>query len=188
LRPADLLAAALDGRLGPRLAVGAFASAAAADVVLLAGGVLLTRESTRSAVSRSVSRVATAARSVSRRASRSLIFVFSTLIWFNIVGVVVCMVAFIGFRSITKINLAGVYYSASSSTVECADRPPWLRISFAELPKSRRPRKSSFFWDTLALENWGYCNGWLASIKPFDDVRTPLRPNRLIGAVDQLGA
>jgi hypothetical protein len=52
--------------------------------------------------------VATAARSVSRRASRSLIFVFSTLIWFNIVGVVVCMVAFIAFRSIEMINLAGV--------------------------------------------------------------------------------
>jgi len=108
LRPADLLAAALDDRLRPRLAVAAFASAGEADVFLLAGGVLLTRESTRSAVSRSVSRVATAARSVSRRASRSLIFVFSTLIWFNIVGVVVCMVAFIGFRLITKINLAGV--------------------------------------------------------------------------------
>jgi hypothetical protein len=102
LRPADVLAlaAALGGRPRPRLAVGAFASAAAADVVLLAGGVLLTRESTRAAVSRSVSRVATAARSVSRRASRSLIFVFSALIWSNIVGVVVGIVAFTGFRSI----------------------------------------------------------------------------------------
>ena len=102
MRPADVvaLAAALGGRPRPRLAVGAFAAAAAADVVLLAGGVLLTRESTRSAVSRSVSRVATAARSVSRRASRSLIFVFSALIWSNIVGVVVGIVAFTGFRSI----------------------------------------------------------------------------------------
>src|SRR6516225_8568596 len=108
VRPADLLAAAPDDRLRPRLAVGAFASAAAADVVLLAGGVLLTRESTRSAVSRSVSRVATAARSVSRRASRSLIFVFSALISSNIVGVVVSIVAFTGFRSIGMINLAGV--------------------------------------------------------------------------------
>jgi len=107
LRPADLLAA-LGGRPGPRVAVGAFAFAAAVDVVLLAGGVLLTRVSTRSAVSRSVSRVATAARSVSRRASRSLIFVFSVLIWSNIVGVVVGMVAFSGFRSIGMINLAGV--------------------------------------------------------------------------------
>jgi len=74
----------------------------------LTGGILLTRISTRSAVSRSVSRVATAARSVSRRASRSLTFVFSTLIWSNIVGVVVGMVAFSGFRSIGIINLAGV--------------------------------------------------------------------------------
>jgi hypothetical protein len=88
--------------------VGAFASTAAADVDLLAGGVLLTRVSTRSAVSRSVNRVATVARSVSRRASRSLTFVFSALIWSNIVGVVVGMVAFNGFRSIGMINLAGV--------------------------------------------------------------------------------
>jgi len=77
-------------------------------VVLLAGGVLLTRISTRSAVSRSVSRVATAARSVSRRVSRSLIFAFSALIWSSIVGVVVSMVAFGGFRSIGMINLTGV--------------------------------------------------------------------------------
>jgi hypothetical protein len=108
LRPADLLAATLGGRPRPRLAVGAFASAAAADLVLLAGGVLLKRVSTRSAVSRSVSRVATAARSVSRRASRSPIFVFSALIWSNIVGVVVGMVAFSGFRSIVMIDLGGV--------------------------------------------------------------------------------
>ena len=108
VRPADLLAAALSGRPRPRLAVGAFASAAAADLVLLAGGVLLTRVSTRSAVSRSVSRVATAARSVSSRASRSLIFAFSALIWSSIVGVVVSMVAFGGFRSIGMINLTGV--------------------------------------------------------------------------------
>ena len=74
LRPADLPAAALGGRPRPRLASGAFASAAAADLVLLVGGVLLTRVSTRSAVSRSVSLVATVARSVSRRASRSLTF------------------------------------------------------------------------------------------------------------------
>jgi hypothetical protein len=43
-----------------------------------------------------------------RRASRSLTFVFSALIWSNIVGVVVGMVAFSGFRSIGMINLAGV--------------------------------------------------------------------------------
>ena len=108
LRPADLFAAALGDRPRPRLAVGVFASAAAADVVLLPGGVLLTRVSTRSAISRSVSRVATAARSVSRRASRSLIFVFSALIWSNIVGAVVGIVAFNVFRSIGMINLAGV--------------------------------------------------------------------------------
>ena len=80
LRAADLVAAALGGRPRPRLAVGLFAPAAATEVGLLAGGVLLTRVSTRSAVSRSVNRVATVARSVSRRASRSLTFVFSALI------------------------------------------------------------------------------------------------------------
>ena len=92
--------AAFGGRPRPRVAVAAFASVAAADVGLLAGGVLLTRVSTRSAVSRSVNWVATVSRSVSRRASRSLSFVFSALIWSNIVGVVVGMVAFNGFRSI----------------------------------------------------------------------------------------
>ena len=49
----------------------------------------------------------TVARSVSRRASRSPTFVFSALIWSNILGVV-RMVAFSGFRSIATINLAGV--------------------------------------------------------------------------------
>ena len=93
-RPADLLVAAFGGRPRPRMAVAAFASVAAADVGLLAGGVLLTRVSTRSAVSRSVNWVATVARSVSRRASRSLTLVFSALIWSNIVGVVVGMAAF----------------------------------------------------------------------------------------------
>ena len=82
--------------------------AAAADVGLLEGGVLLTRVSTRSAVSRSVNRVATVARSVSRRASRSLTFVFSVPIWSNIVGVVLAMVAVCGLRLIGMINLAGV--------------------------------------------------------------------------------
>jgi hypothetical protein len=52
--------------------------------------------------------VATVARSVSRRASRSLTFVFSALIWSNIVDVVLGMVAISGFRSIEMINLAGV--------------------------------------------------------------------------------
>ena len=75
---------------------------------LLEGGVLLTRVSTRSAVSRSVNRVATVARSVSRRASRSLTFVFSVPIWSNIVGVVLAMVAVCGLRLIGMINLAGV--------------------------------------------------------------------------------
>ena len=107
LRPADLLAAALGGRPRTRVAVAPFAPSAA-EVGFVAGGVLLTRISTRAAVSRSVSRVATAARSVSRRASRSLIFVFSALIWSNIVGVMVGIVAFSGFRSIGMINLAGV--------------------------------------------------------------------------------
>jgi hypothetical protein len=108
LRAADLVAAALGGRPRPRLVAGALVSAAAADVGLLEGGVLLTRVSTRSAVSRSVNRVATVARSVSSRASRSLTFVFSALIWSNLVDVVLSMVAFSGFRSIEMINLAGV--------------------------------------------------------------------------------
>jgi len=77
-------------------------------VVLLAGGVLLTRVSTRSAVSRSVNRAVTVARSVSRRASRSLTFVFSAPIWSNIVGDVAGMVVSSRFKSITKINFAGV--------------------------------------------------------------------------------
>jgi hypothetical protein len=100
LRAADLVATALGDRPRPRLVAAALVSAAAADVALLEGGVLLTRVSTRSAVSRSVNRVATVARSVSRRASRSLTFVFSVLIWSNIVDVVLGMVAFSGFRSI----------------------------------------------------------------------------------------
>ena len=54
LRPADFLVVAFGGRPRPRVAVGVFASAAAADVSLLAVSVLLTRISTRSAVSRSV--------------------------------------------------------------------------------------------------------------------------------------
>ena len=93
-RPADLRVAAFGGHPRLRVAVEAFAFAVAADVGLRAGDVLLTRVSTRSAVSRSVNWVATVARSVSRRASRSLILVFSALIWSNIVGVAVGMVAF----------------------------------------------------------------------------------------------
>src|SRR5262249_19871273 len=107
LHPAGLFAAAFGDRPRPPLAVGAFASAAAADVVLLPGGVLLTGVSTRSAVSRSGSRVPPSARSLRRRVSRSLIFVFSALMWSNIVGAV-GIVAFSGFRSIGMINLAGV--------------------------------------------------------------------------------
>src|SRR4029077_14008979 len=88
-RPANLLVAALGGRPRPRVAVCAFDSAAEADLGLLAGGVLLTLVSTRSPVSRSIIWVVILARAASRRASRSLTFVFSTLIWSNIVGVVV---------------------------------------------------------------------------------------------------
>ena len=62
LRVADLVAA-LGGRPRP-LVAGALVSAAASDVGLLEGGVLLTRVTTRSAVSRSVNRVTTVARSV----------------------------------------------------------------------------------------------------------------------------
>src|SRR5205823_12710527 len=105
LRLADLSVAVFGGRPRPRLAVEAFASAAAADVDLLARGVVLTRAITRSAVSRSINCAAICARSASRRTSRLLALVFSTLIWSNIVGVVVAMVTFSSFRSIGMINL-----------------------------------------------------------------------------------
>src|ERR1700730_17059724 len=54
--PANLLVAAFGGRPGPRVALEAFALASAAevDLGLLAGGALLARVSTRSAVSRSI--------------------------------------------------------------------------------------------------------------------------------------
>ena len=61
---------------------------------LLPAGALLTRVSTRSAVSRSVNRAMTVARSVSRRASRSPTFIFSAPIWCNIVDVALRIVAF----------------------------------------------------------------------------------------------
>jgi hypothetical protein len=109
LRSADSLVAVFGGRpRRPRVAVGAFTSAAEADLGLLPDGALLTRVSTRSAVSRSINSVAIFARSASRRASRSLTLVFSALIWFNIVGVVVGMVTFSSFRSIRMINLVAV--------------------------------------------------------------------------------
>src|SRR6516164_104268 len=53
-RPPDLLVPALGGRPRPCLASNVFPSAAATDLGLLAEGVVLTRVSTRSAVSRSV--------------------------------------------------------------------------------------------------------------------------------------
>ena len=52
--PHRFAVAALGGRPRRRVALEAFASAAEADLGLLAGGVLLTRVSTRSAVSRSI--------------------------------------------------------------------------------------------------------------------------------------
>jgi hypothetical protein len=92
--------------------------------------------STRSAVSRSVNRVATVARSVSSRASRSLTFVLSALIWSSIVGVVLGMVAFCSFRSIGMIDLAGVYHcNAASSTADCS-------VSFGQNLVSRQETRS----------------------------------------------
>ena len=146
MRPADLLATALGGRPRPRLAVGAFASAAAADVVLLAGGVLPTRVSTRSAVSRSVSRVATAARSVSRRASRSLIFVFSALIWSNIVGVMVGMMACSGFRSIGMINLRPLTPKREIFNRRMRSLTRWRPTRVGLCPKAPTRRARSFHW------------------------------------------
>ena len=74
----------------------------------MVGSVVLTRVSTRSAVSRSVNCVVTFAWSASRRASRSLTFVFSAVIWSNIVDVVVVIVTFYGFTLIRMINLSGI--------------------------------------------------------------------------------
>ena len=154
LLPADLLAAALGGRPRARLAAGALAFAAAADVDLLEGGALLTRVSTRSAVSRSVNRVATASRSVSTRAIRSLILVFSALIWSDIVGVVVGMVTFSGFRSIGMIDLGGVYHrNAGFSTAECADRLCWRSMRFAALLKISQAATKLVLLDMLASGN-----------------------------------
>jgi len=93
-----------------------------------AGGVLLTRVSTRSAVSRSVNWVATVARSASRRASRSLTFAFSALIWSNIVGVVVGMVAFSCFSSIGMINFAAKQRWRATALVFAPDRGSQVRI------------------------------------------------------------
>jgi hypothetical protein len=106
----------------------------------LLAGVLLTRVSTRSAVSRSVNRVATVARSVSSRASRSLNFVFSALIWSTIVGVVGGMVAFRGFMSIAMINLA--------SNIATRDLQSW-NASLA-LPNISSARQKLVLLDKLA--------------------------------------
>jgi hypothetical protein len=62
-------------------------------VVLLAGGVLLTRVSTLGRLEIGQPSGDRCAISIGR-ANRSLIFVFSALIWSNIVGVVVSMVSF----------------------------------------------------------------------------------------------
>src|SRR5262249_54167192 len=65
----------------------------------------------------SVNRVATVACSISSRASCSLTFVFSALIWSSIVNIVLGMVAFSSFRSIGMVDLGGVYHcNAGSST------------------------------------------------------------------------
>jgi heme/copper-type cytochrome/quinol oxidase subunit 2 len=90
------------------LASNVFPSAAAADLGLLVEGVLLARVSTRSVVSRSVNWVAIFPRSASRRARRSLTFVFAALIWSKIVGIVVGMVTFCSLKLIGIINLAAV--------------------------------------------------------------------------------
>jgi hypothetical protein len=103
-----LLVAALGGRPRLCLATNAFPSVAKVDLGLLAEGVVLTRVSTRSAVSRSVNRVAIFSRSVLRRASRSLTFVFSALIWSKIVGILVGMVTFCSLKLIGMINLVAV--------------------------------------------------------------------------------
>ena len=181
MRPADLLATVLGGRPRPRLAVGGFA--AAGDVVLLAGGVLLTRVSTRSAVSRSVNRAVTVARSVSRRASRSLTFVFSAPIWSNIVGDVAGMVVSSGFKSITR----SILLASNTATRDLQRGNVSTGLvgggSYSRrCPKSRRPRQSSFCWI-----RWRWKTGVTAMTGRgqsglFDEVCTLLRPNRLIAA------
>jgi hypothetical protein len=59
-----------------------------------------------------------------RRASRSLSFVFSVVIWSTIVSVVVGIVTFCDFKLIGMLSLDGIYHrSAGSSTVIMVDRP-----------------------------------------------------------------
>jgi hypothetical protein len=81
--------------------------------------------------------VATAARSVSSRASRSLIFVFSALIWSNIVDVVVGMVAFSGFRLLGMINLL----ASNTSTRDIQPQnAPITSLAAERLSLSSKPR------------------------------------------------
>jgi len=91
--------------------------------------------------------VATAARSVSRRASRSLIFVFSALIWSNIVGVVAGMVAFSGFRLIGMINLLASITVTRDLQLNNASTGLVGYGSYSRrCLKSFRSRKSLFCW------------------------------------------
>src|SRR5215472_6053345 len=77
---------------------GAFAFPAAAGAGLPESEVLLKRARTRSAASISVNSVASCARSASRRASRSLSFIFSAMIWSDVVVVVVGILTFWDFQ------------------------------------------------------------------------------------------
>jgi hypothetical protein len=100
---------------------GAIVSLAAVGAGFLGGGALLKRASTRSAASRSVNSIATCVRSPSRRASRSLSFVFSAVIWSNIVGAVVGIVTLSDFKLIGMVGPDGIYHRiARSSTLECS--------------------------------------------------------------------
>ena len=66
--------------------------------------------------------MAIVSRSALRRASRSLIFVFSALIWPNIVDGVVCMMTFGSFKLTQMVNLVALYHrNGQSSMVDSVD-------------------------------------------------------------------
>jgi hypothetical protein len=99
-------------------------------------------------LSKSVNRVATVARSVSRRASRSPSFVFSAPIWSNIVCVVLGMVAFSSFRSDRNdqsrwrlIVGCEIFNQIMQALTTLTADAIWVLRQ-----KSRRPRTRSFRW------------------------------------------
>jgi hypothetical protein len=81
--------------------------------------------------------VAIFSRSASRRASRSLIFVLSALIWSNIVDVVVGMVTFCSLRSIGMINLAELLTDAALSQTQLQRSAATIAVPGSASPSRR---------------------------------------------------